>query len=139
MRGAEQPPWKMARWGGMLVVGNMLGMLPSMAVPGPTELGGLDLSLLGSLLTPLGCALGVWLVGNIGRWQGGLARPLLACYLTLPVYLYGTSVVSWTTIIGSSVFFAPCYLFPALLLSAFCSLLSTLCSLPSAPGCPFSN
>ena len=79
MRGAEQPPWKMARWGGMLVVGNMLGMLPSMAVPGPTELGGLDLSLLGSLLTPLGCALGVWLVGNIGRWQGGLARQCEGC------------------------------------------------------------
>ena len=100
MKGAEQPPWKMARWGGMLVVGNMLGMLPGMAVPGPEELGGTDLKLLGTLLTPLGCALGIWLVGNIGRWQGGLGRPLLGCYLTLPAYLWGWSVVSWTTIIG---------------------------------------
>lgn len=104
MRGAEQPPWKMARWGGMLVVGNMLGMLPAMAVPGPEELGGADLKLLGTLLTPLGCALGIWLVGNIGRWQGGLGRPLLGCYLTLPAYLWGWSVVSWTTIIGAYAF-----------------------------------
>ena len=56
----------MARWGGMLVVGNMLGMLPSMAVPNKDEIG-YDLSLIGTLLTPLGCALGIWLVGNIGR------------------------------------------------------------------------
>ena len=104
MRGAEQPPWKMARWGGMLVVGNMLGMLPAMAVPGPEELGGADLKLLGTLLTPLGCALGIWLVGNIGRWQGGLGRPLLGCYLILPAYLWGWSVVSWTTIIGRILF-----------------------------------
>ena len=34
------------------------------------------------------------------RWEGGLKRPLLGCYLTLPAYLYGWSVVSWTTIIG---------------------------------------
>jgi len=104
MRVTELPPWKMARWGGMLVVGNMLGMLPSMAVPNSNDLGGNDLSLVGSLLTPLGCALGIWLVGNIGRWEGGFKRPLLGCYLTLPAYLYGMSVVSWTTIIGAYMF-----------------------------------
>ena len=99
-RVSSTPPWKMARWGGMLVVGNMFGMLPAMAVPNKEELG-LDLGLLGVVLTPLGCALGIWLVGNIGRWQGSLARPLLGCYLTLPAYLYGMNVVSWTTIIGN--------------------------------------
>ena len=98
-RTTELPPWKMARWGGMLVVGNMFGMLPAMAVPNKEDLG-MDLGLVGVLLTPLGCALGIWLVGNIGRWQGNLARPLLGCYLTLPAYLYGMNVVSWTTIIG---------------------------------------
>lgn len=100
-RQEQVPPWKMARWGGMLVVGNMLGMLPGMAVPDKDQLG-VDLTLLGTLLTPLGCGLGVWLVGNIGRWQGGLGRVLLGCYLTLPAYLYGMSVVSWTTIIGKT-------------------------------------
>ena len=99
-RTTELPPWKMARWGGMLVVGNMFGMLPAMAVPNKEDLG-LDLGLLGLLLTPLGCALGIWLVGNIGRWQGSLLRPLVACYLTLPAYLYGLNIISWTTIIGN--------------------------------------
>jgi len=102
-RVAELPPWKMARWGGMLVVGNMLGMLPAMAVPNKEDLG-LDLGLVGVLLTPLGCALGIWLVGNIGRWQGSLTRPLLGCYLTLPAYLYGMNIISWTTIIGAYCF-----------------------------------
>merc|ERR1711962_408205 len=104
MKESEQPPWKMARWGGMLVVGNLLGMLPSMAVPNKDDLGGVDLWVVGSLLTPLGCALGIWLVGNIGRWEGDFKRPLIGCYLTLPAYLYGMSVVSWTTIIGAYMF-----------------------------------
>ena len=83
----------------MLVVGNMFGMLPAMAVPNKVDLG-MDLSLLGTLLTPLGCAVGIWLVGNIGRWKGSFSRPLLGCYLTLPAYLYGMNIVSWTTILG---------------------------------------
>ena len=111
-RTTELPPWKMARWGGMLVVGNMFGMLPAMAVPNKEDLG-LDLGLLGLLLTPLGCALGIWLVGNIGRWQGSLLRPLVACYLTLPAYLYGLNIISWTTIIGNVLKFIE---FPLLIL-----------------------
>jgi len=102
-RTSELPPWKMARWGGMLVVGNMFGMLPAMAVPNKVDLG-MDLSLLGTLLTPLGCAVGIWLVGNIGRWKGSFSRPLLGCYLTLPAYLYGMNIVSWTTILGAYCF-----------------------------------
>jgi len=103
MRMTGLPPWKMARWGGMLLIGNMFGMLPTMAIPNQEDIG-LDLSQLGKLLTPLGCALGVWVVGNIGGWKGSLRRPLLGCYLTLPAYLYGMNVVSWTTILGAYCF-----------------------------------
>ena len=88
----------------MLVVGNMFGMLPAMAVPNKDDLG-LDLSLVGKFLTPFGCALGIWVVGNIGRWKGSLSRPLLGCYLTLPAYLYGMNIVSWTTIIGKKLIY----------------------------------
>jgi len=102
-RQSELPPWKMARWMGMLVVGNMFGMLPAMATPNKDDLG-LDLTLAGTLLTPLGCALGVWLVGNIGRWRGSMVRPLIGCYATLPAYLYGMNIISWTTIIGAYCF-----------------------------------
>ena len=84
----------------MLLIGNMFGMLPTMAVPNHEDIG-LDLSLLGKLLAPLGCTLGVWVVGNIGGWKGSLRRPVLGCYLTLPAYLYGMNVVSWTTILGT--------------------------------------
>ena len=46
------------------------------------------------------CMCKLWWKPFLDRWEGGLKRPLLGCYLTLPAYLYGWSVVSWTTIIG---------------------------------------
>ena len=42
----------------------------------------------------------IYMLATSLRWEGGLRRPLLGCYLTLPAYIYGWSVVSWTTIIG---------------------------------------
>lgn len=103
MRASDTPPSKMARWLGMLVVGNMFGMLIAMAVPEKDELG-IDLSLLAKCLVPLGCAFGVWLVGNIGREQGTFLRPLLACYATLPLHFYGGNMIAWTTIVGALLF-----------------------------------
>ena len=78
----------------------MFGMLIAMAVPEKDELG-IDLSLLAKCLVPLGCAFGVWLVGNIGREQGTFLRPLLACYATLPLHFYGGNMIAWTTIVGT--------------------------------------
>jgi len=103
MRESDTPPGKTARWLGMLVVGNMFGMLVSMAVPGKDEVG-VDLWILKCCLIPLGCTFGIWLVGNIGNQQGGFLRPLLASYCTLPAYFYGLNFISWTTILGGMVF-----------------------------------
>jgi len=98
------PPWKMARWMGMLVVGNLFGLLPGMAIPNKEDLGGLDLSFLKPILNPLGAAVGVWLVGNIGRWEGSLKHPLIGCYCTLPLYFFGINGGSLTTLVGAYVF-----------------------------------
>jgi len=106
MRESDSPPRKIARSLGMLVVGNMFGLLVSMAVPNQDSLDdlGVDLTMLGKCLIPFGCAFGVWLVGNIGNHQGGFLRPLLACYCTLPAYIYGLNFISWTTILGAIFF-----------------------------------
>lgn len=103
MKEQEIPPWKMARWTGMLVVGNMFGMLPGMAIPNKEDLG-FDLSFLKPLLNPLGAAFGVWLVGNIGRWEGSIKHPIIGCYITLPLYYYGINAGSLTTLIGAYFF-----------------------------------
>ena len=43
----------------------MFGVLPGMAIPNKEDLG-YDLHFLKPILNPLGAAIGVWLVGNIG-------------------------------------------------------------------------
>ena len=32
---------------------------------------------------------GIWLVGNIGRERGSILWPLLGCYLTVPLFIWG--------------------------------------------------
>lgn len=103
MKANDIPPWKLARWMGMLVVGNMFGLLPGMAIPNKEDLG-MDLSWLKPILNPLGAAIGVWLVGNIGRWEGSLKHPLIGAYCTLPLYYFGINGGSLTTIVGAYVF-----------------------------------
>lgn len=100
---SESPPWKTARWMGMMLVGNVFGGLPSMAIPNKDDLG-MDLKLLGDLLNPLGCAIGIWIVGNIGRWEGSLKHPLAGCYLALPLQLYGINAGSISTLLGAYCF-----------------------------------
>lgn len=99
----EIPPWKTARWMGMLVVGNLFGMLPGMAIPNKDDLG-VDLWFLKPMINPLGAAIGIWLVGNIGRWEGSIKHPIIGCYLTTPLYFFGISAGSWTTLVGAYFF-----------------------------------
>ena len=81
-RVSELPPWKMARWGGMLVVGNMFGMLPAMAVPNKEDLG-MDLGLVGVLLTPPGLCPG-HLAGGKHREMARQSHPTSAGLLPHP-------------------------------------------------------
>jgi len=99
----EVPPWKWARWMGMLVVGNMFGVLPGMALPNKEDIG-YDLFWLRPILNPLGAAIGVWVVGNIGRWEGSIKGPLLGCYLTVPLYYFGINAGSLCTLAGAYCF-----------------------------------
>ena len=103
MREMQKPPIKIVRLLGQLVVGNMFGVLCKMAFPGKEdELGpGVDLDLFSLLLSPAGAAIGVWVVGNIGREKGGVAWPLAAAYLSSPLYIFYN--FGFTTITLSSI------------------------------------
>lgn len=105
MREMPKPPIKIVRLLGQLVVGNMFGVLIKMAFPDKEdELGpGIDFDLITLLLSPAGAALGVWVVGNVGREKGGIGWPIAAAYLSSPLYIFynfGFSVITLTSIVA---------------------------------------
>ena len=92
--------FQFARLGGQLIVGNIFGQLAMMFLPDPEDIGGVNLLLLSDLLAPAASALGVTLVGNIGKERGSIWWPLLGCYLMTPFHLYGYTSYIYTTIAG---------------------------------------
>lgn len=99
MRRLERPPFSFVRTCGQLIVGNLFGMLVNMAVPDPEDIG-VNVLLLADILAPAATALGIWLVGNIGREKGSIRWPLLGCYLTTPFHIMGYTSYLWTTVLG---------------------------------------
>ncbi len=100
MRARKKPPFSFARAIGQLIVGNVFGQLAGMFIPGPEDLDGLDIIFVGDLLAPAATALGITLVGNIGKERGSIWWPLFACYFMTPFYMMGYSTYLLTTIVG---------------------------------------
>merc|ERR1719367_2269474 len=116
MREIPKPPIKIVRLLGQLVVGNMFGVLIKMAFPDKEdELGpGIDLDTIKLFLSPAGAALGVWVVGNIGREKGGIGWPLLAAYLSSPLYIFynfGFTVVTLSSVVAFHWLASSCSIF----------------------------
>jgi len=88
MRTMSKPPFKFVRFVAMVITSNLFSNLVQMALPSPKdELGpGIDFRLLAHLLAPVASAVGIWIVGNIGRESGSLKWPLLGCILTSPLH-----------------------------------------------------
>lgn len=100
MKAKSKPPFSFARWIGQLIVGNVFGQLAMMSIPGPEDINGLDLLLLADLLAPAATALGITLVGNIGKEKGSIWWPLLGCYIITPFHIMGYTTYLLTTILG---------------------------------------
>lgn len=78
----RRPPSSVVRQVALLVVGNFFALLVQYSIPqdiisDQTE------TILRFILIPPASAIGVWLVGNVGRHQGCLWKPLVASYLSL--------------------------------------------------------
>ncbi|KAL1130913.1 hypothetical protein AAG570_012154 [Ranatra chinensis] len=97
MRTNKVPPFSTSRFTGMVIVGYLFGSVVSSAIP-LEEAGGIDWQFL-QILVPLGCALGVWCVGNIGHEEGSLIWPVLAAYAAYPVYRYYGGDISFSLIV----------------------------------------
>jgi len=82
-----QPPISSVRNFGFIVVADLLGYLVIGALP--EEL--IPLSVRTIIITafvPLAVAIGIWLVGNVGRHQGNLSGALIGSYLISPAFLW---------------------------------------------------
>lgn len=94
----ERPPSSLVRQSGLMIMGNILSYLVQYAIPKeilPNHL----VSLLEILLIPLASALGVWLVGNVGRHQGCFKVPMVAAYaVALPSLLFSFQISSFSTL-----------------------------------------
>lgn len=99
MNDKKRPPISFARMGGQLVIGNLFGLLTQMCIPGPEDVG-VDLLLVADLLAPLATAIGIYLVGNLGKQQGDFKWPLLGCYIMTPLHIMGHTSYVYTTILG---------------------------------------
>ena len=104
MRKTPKPPFSIVRFLGQLVCGNMFAVAVSLAVPNNKD-AGMDLNLLPKLLAPFATAVGIWLVGNIGREKGAIWPPIVACYLASPALQFlGIGNAALVSVAGIIVF-----------------------------------
>ncbi|KAK9499812.1 hypothetical protein O3M35_002782 [Rhynocoris fuscipes] len=102
MRFYKYPPFSVWRFCGMILVGYLWGSVIHSAVP-RDDFAGYNWHFL-YLLVPLGCAIGVWCVGNIGHEEGSFIWPLLAAYAAYPIYKYYAGDISFTVMVLASAY-----------------------------------
>ncbi|XP_057334756.1 dnaJ homolog subfamily C member 22 [Microplitis mediator] len=96
VRHHKKPTFSTVRFIGALIVGYLWGLLLWMAIP-QDEIYGMNLRHL-MILVPLAVALGVWVIGNIGREQGSLWPTLVCSYLMYPSLYYIGDDSTWLSL-----------------------------------------
>ncbi|XP_076052298.1 dnaJ homolog subfamily C member 22-like [Oratosquilla oratoria] len=100
----NKPPFSLFRFVGMVLVGNSWSYLIMIAVP-EEPIMGLSLKPL-MHLAPLGAALAVWTIGNIGREEGSFSWALFGAYLILPLsFLIPPLETSWSSFLSTLLFY----------------------------------
>ncbi|XP_050301617.1 dnaJ homolog subfamily C member 22 isoform X2 [Anthonomus grandis grandis] len=104
MRKNRKPPFSTSRFISAVMVGYLWGQLIFLAIP-QDELYGINWNTYLHWFIPLGVALGVWVVGNIGREQGKPWLTILVSYVSYLSrwYFYDDSV--WLSIVMFSAAF----------------------------------
>lgn len=95
LRKYSKPEFSTVRFLGQIMVSYLFGQMWMIAVP-EDEFIGLSWRFL-LWLTPFFSALGVWIVGNIGREKGTLWHCLIAAYLVYPIRYYVYDETYWFT------------------------------------------
>ena len=105
LRTYRKPEFSTSRFLFAIMVAYLWGQLVMIAIP-QENFGGIDWSYLHWFI-PLGAALGVWMVGNVGREMGNLLPCLVAAYVTYPLRYFVYDETYWMTamIIASAMVF----------------------------------
>ncbi|KAG7155009.1 dnaJ homolog subfamily C member 22-like [Homarus americanus] len=96
MKKHRKPPFSLIRFVSQILVGNSWSILMIAAVP-TEEVFGLSWTSL-TLLSPIGTAIGVWTIGNIGREQGQLKWAMIGAYIVLPFSFFHPPLANWSAI-----------------------------------------
>ncbi|XP_074101627.1 TM2 and DnaJ domain-containing protein wurst [Cotesia typhae] len=96
VRHNRKPTFSTVRFIGALIVGYFWGLLLWSAIP-QDEIHGYNLRPL-MIFVPLAVALGVWVIGNIGREQGSLWLTLACSYLMYPTLYYIGDDSTWLSL-----------------------------------------
>lgn len=95
LRKYPKPEFSTIRFLGQIMVSYLFGQMWMMAVP-EDEFAGMSWRFL-LWATPFFAAVGVWIVGNIGREKGTLWHCLIAAYLVYPLRYYVYDETFWFT------------------------------------------
>jgi len=98
-----QPRFSMYRFIGSIAMGNLLSWIIFRGIPDEETIFGISLTWL-RFLIPIGSALGVHTVGNIGREEGGFLLPFLGAYLPYLYYSFHDPSIYMSTI-SAAIFF----------------------------------
>lgn len=101
MRTKPKPPFKLVRFVGQILVGNSWSFLFAIAIP-KEDFGGSLVYLVH--LAPIGTALAVWTIGNIGRECGEFKWAALGAFLVLPMSFFHPPFLNWSSISSAIVF-----------------------------------
>lgn len=87
VRQNPRPPNNLVRQSGLMIMGNILSYLVQYAIPREL-LTDYQVRFIEAITVPFASALGVWLVGNVGRQKGSITKPLMAAYAVAVPCLY---------------------------------------------------
>lgn len=95
-----EPTFSVTRFSGQMLVGYFYGILVRLAIPEEAKW-------LPALLVPLGVAVGVYLVGNIGRERGDFKYPLMGAFIAniALTYLTGDEAGAMYVALVAAIFF----------------------------------
>ncbi|XP_034947609.1 dnaJ homolog subfamily C member 22 [Chelonus insularis] len=96
VRHNKKPPFSTVRFVGAIIISYIWGQLTWMAIP-QEEIYGMNLRPL-MILVPFSVALGVWVVGNIGREEGSLWVSLVTAYMIYPTLYYIGDDSTWLSL-----------------------------------------
>jgi DnaJ family protein C protein 22 len=104
MKKHPKPKFSLFRFAGQIVFGNLLAWITYAALPEEETLFGFSFMWLSFLLVPVAAAIGVHVVGNIGREEGDLKPALIGAFIPGVLYTFDNPRYYFSSFIATCFF-----------------------------------